>query len=282
MIAVDGIGVAGRAVVMGIVNVTPDSFSDGGHYDSTARAVARGVELARLGADIVDVGGESTRPGALRVDEQTECERVLPVIAELSARGVATSIDTMRASVAAKAVSAGSKLVNDASGGLADPAMLMTVAELAVPIVLMHWRGQSKNMDELTDYGDVVAEVAEQLAHRRDDALAAGINRDAIVLDPGLGFAKLAHHNWELLSNLAKLTEIGQPVLIGVSRKRFIGSALGGVDGTPRPVEQRDAGTDAVSALAVVNGAWGVRVHDVPGTLDAVRIAHCWRSGGEQ
>lgn len=273
---------ADRCVVMGVVNVTPDSFSDGGLHNSTEAAIARGVALARLGADIIDVGGESTRPGAQRVNVETELARVVPVVSGLAEQGVATSIDTTRASVAESAVRAGALLVNDISGGRLDPEMFAAVAQLQVPIVVMHWRAPSERMDEFTSYRDVVAEVTADLAERVNAAAAAGIEPADIVVDPGLGFAKEAHHNWELLARLADLTDLGQPILIGASRKRFIGAALADEAGEPRPVEQRDAGTDAISALAAAAGVWGVRVHDVAGTLDAVRVGTAWRRGGRR
>ncbi len=274
------IGEPGRAVVMGVINATPDSFSDGGQFATPDAAIAHGVSLANQGADVIDVGGESTRPGAERVSADEELSRTLPIIRGLSDRGVAVSVDTMRASVAAEAVAAGAVLVNDVSGGLADEQMLTTVAALQVPIVLMHWRVPSSQMDEFTHYDDVVAEVSLALAQRRDAAIAAGIPAERIVIDPGLGFAKLAPHNWELLHELATLVALNQPVLVGASRKRFLGAVLAGRSGTPREVAERDAATHAVSALAAANGAWGVRVHDVAGTLDAVRVARAWREGG--
>ena len=274
------IGEPGRTVVMGVINATPDSFSDGGQFASASDAISFGLKLIDQGADLVDVGGESTRPGAARVGLDEELSRVVPIIAGLSERGVATSIDTMRADVARAAVGAGAGIVNDVSGGLADFAMLPTVAELGVPIVLMHWRAPSDQMDEFTHYDDVVADVCLALAQRRDAAVSAGIDRERIVLDPGLGFAKLAIHNWELLRELPTLLALQQPVLIGASRKRFLGAVLADRAGTPRPVDERDAATHAVSALAAANGAWGVRVHDVVGTLDAVRVARAWHEGG--
>lgn len=268
-----------RAIVMGVLNVTPDSFSDGGSYDSTDAAVARGIELHEQGADLVDVGGESTRPGADRVSREIELARVIPVVQELSNNNVPVSIDTTRAEVARQAVEVGAEFVNDVSGGLADDEMLATVAELGVPICLMHWRAPSAAMDEFTHYDDVVAEVSHHLLWRRDEAVTAGVEPDKIVLDPGLGFAKLGHHNWELLRELPALCQLGQPILVGASRKRFVGALLADRTGQPRPVPERDAATHAVSALAAANGAWAVRVHDVPGTLDAVKVAHEWVVG---
>lgn len=266
-----------RTAVMGIVNVTPDSFSDGGNLDRSAAAIDHGVALLAAGADLIDVGGESTRPGAQRVPADEELHRVLPAVRGLAAAGARVSVDTMRAETARRAVAAGAVMINDVSGGLADPAMLDTVAELAVPIVLMHWRGHSDRMDELAHYGDVVAEVCEELGARLAAAVAAGIDRRDIVLDPGLGFAKGAQHNWDLLGQLDELAALGQPLLIGAARKRFLGQLL--TDGSgPRPMKERDDATAAVSALAAAAGVWGVRVHDVRPNADAVRVGTAWRS----
>lgn len=265
---------------MGVINATPDSFSDGGQFSNSDQAIAFGEQLVANGADIIDVGGESTRPGATRVNVDEELRRIIPIIQGLSGRGISVSVDTMRAVVAAEAVAAGASVVNDVSGGLADDSMLPTVGGLETPIILMHWRAPSDRMDEFTHYDDVVAEVCLALAQRRDAAVAAGISVDRIVLDPGLGFAKLAIHNWELLRELPTLQALNQPVLIGASRKRFLGAVLADHAGNPRPISERDAATHAVSALAAANGAWGVRVHDVAGTLDAVRVARAWRDGG--
>jgi dihydropteroate synthase len=267
-----------RCVVMGVLNVTPDSFSDGGRYLAVAAAVAHGLRLADAGADLVDVGGESTRPGASRVDPGEEQARVLPVVRALSEAGVAVSIDTMRASTALAAVDAGACLVNDVSGGLADPEMLPAVARLDVPYVAMHWRGHSDRMADLAVYDDVVRDVVAELSSRAGDAVRAGIDPDKVVLDPGLGFAKEADHNWALLQHLDRLLDLGHPVLVGASRKRFLGSLLT-ADGEPRPLEGRDRATDAVSALAAAAGAWCVRVHDVAGSRDAVEVAAAWARG---
>ena len=268
-----------RPVVFGVLNVTPDSFSDGGQHFGTEQAIAHGRWLHEQGADIVDVGGESTRPGASRVDGREEAARVIPVIEGLRALGVLTSIDTMRAEVARGAVAAGACLVNDVSGGLADPQMAATVAELGVPYVIMHWRGHSDRMSELAQYADVVGEVVEELGQRVAAARSAGVPAAAIIVDPGLGFAKEAEHNWALLRALPEIAALGYPVLIGASRKRFLGSLLAGPDGSPRPVEGRDMATDAVSALAATFGAWAVRVHDVAGSIDAVRVGQAWAHG---
>ena len=261
-------------VVMGILNVTPDSFSDGGRYTALGEAVAHGVRMCAEGAGLVDVGGESTRPGADRIDAETEQRRVLPVIRELAAAGVPMSIDTTRAAVAAAALEAGVSAVNDVSGGLADPAMGKVVAEAGCPYVIMHWRGHSRRMTELAAYHDVVAEVRDELAARVDEALAAGIAPDKIIIDPGLGFAKTAAHNWQLTRDFGQLLALGYPVLFGASRKSYLGRLLAGSDGAPRPVDEREAATVATSVLAVAAGAWGVRVHQVRDTVDAIAVWH--------
>ena len=264
--------VPGRCLVMGIVNVTPDSFSDGGRWADPAAAVTRGRELMSAGADLIDVGGESTRPGAQRIDSATELDRVLPVVTELVAAGIPVSIDTMRASTAVAAVTAGACLVNDVSGGLADPEMLAAVAQTRAGYIAMHWRAHSDQMESWANYSDdVVGDVSAELADRVASAQAAGISADRIAIDPGLGFAKEPAHNWALLRGLSRLRELGYPVLVGASRKRFLGELL--ADGAQqRPMAQRDAATDAISALAAAEGAWAVRVHDVRGSADAVRV----------
>ncbi|MEV4645250.1 dihydropteroate synthase [Saccharopolyspora sp. NPDC049357] len=269
-----------RCAVMGILNVTPDSFSDGGRYLDRAAAVAHGVEMHRLGADIIDVGGESTRPGSERVDAATEIERVLPVVRELVAEGVPVSVDTTRAKVAEATAGAGAAVINDVSGGLADPEMAHVAADTGLPWVLMHWRGHSKDMNSLAEYGDVVADVREELLRQVDVAVRAGVAEEAIVLDPGLGFAKTGRHDWQLLQNLDGLVDVGFPVLVGASRKRFLGALLAD-EGAPRPPEGRETATAVVSALSADRGAWGVRVHDVRRSLDAVAVTAAWRSGGE-
>ena len=263
----------GRCAVMGVLNVTPDSFSDGGRYLSLDDALAHGVELWAAGADLVDVGGESTRPGAARVDADTEIARVLPVIGGLVSAGVAVSVDTTRARVAEAAVAAGARVVNDVSGGLADPDMARFVAGADVPWILMHWRGHSHTMDSLAGYDDVVTDVRDELRARVDAAVTAGVDPSALVLDPGLGFAKRAEHNWALLRRLDVLRELGFPVLVGASRKRFLGTLLASKEGTPRSPDGREGATAAITALVAAAGAWGVRVHDVPRSLDAVAVA---------
>ncbi|PPK63556.1 dihydropteroate synthase [Actinokineospora auranticolor] len=258
---------------MGVLNVTPDSFSDGGRFLDLDDAIEHGIALWSQGADLIDVGGESTRPGADRVAADTEIARVVPVIRELVAEGAVVSVDTTRARVAEAAVAAGAQVINDVSGGLADTDMVRVAAETGVPWVLMHWRGHSRDMDTLAEYTDVVAEVRAELLARVDTALVGGVSPEAIVLDPGIGFAKTAAHNWALLRELGALLDLGFPVLIGVSRKRFLGALLAGTDGTPRPPHGREDATAAVSTLVASAGAWGVRVHDVRRSLDAVAVA---------
>ncbi|HEY2674766.1 MAG TPA: dihydropteroate synthase [Rugosimonospora sp.] len=257
---------------MGVLNVTPDSFSDGGRYADLDAALAHGVLIRDQGADLIDVGGESTRPNAERVDADTEIRRVVPVITELAAAKVPMSIDTTRASVAAAALEAGASVVNDVSGGLADPTMAKVVAEAGCPWVLMHWRGHSRQMRQLARYRDVVAEVRSELAQRVEEALAAGVEQDKIILDPGLGFAKTAEHNWLLSAHLDQIIALGFPVLFGASRKSYLGRLLAAPDGTPRPVDQRETATVATTVLAACAGVWGVRVHDVRSTMDAIAV----------
>ncbi|MGP3686911.1 dihydropteroate synthase [Streptomyces sp. IBSNAI002] len=263
-----------RCAVMGVVNVTPDSFSDGGRWFDTTAAVKRGLDLAAQGADLVDVGGESTRPGASRVDEEEELRRVVPVVRGLASEGVTVSVDTMRASVAAQAVAAGALLVNDVSGGLADPGMIPAVAAAEVPFVVMHWRGFSDGMNRLAVYEDVLAEVTAELRARIDAVVDGGIAPERLLVDPGLGFAKNAEHDLALVARLPELRALGFPLLVAASRKRFLGRVLaGGSDAAPPPARERDAATAAVSAIAAHQGAWAVRVHEVRATADAVRVA---------
>ncbi|MCZ7458793.1 dihydropteroate synthase [Streptomyces sp. WMMC940] len=262
-----------RCAVMGVVNVTPDSFSDGGRWFDTTAAVKHGLDLVAEGADLVDVGGESTRPGASRVDEEEELRRVLPVVRGLAGEGVTVSVDTMRASVAAQAVAAGAVLVNDVSGGLADPQMIPAVAAAEVPFVVMHWRGFSEDMNNRAVYGDVVAEVAAELRERIDAVVSRGVAAERIIVDPGLGFAKQAAHDLALVAHLPELRALGRPLLVAASRKRFLGHVLADGAATPPPARERDAATAAVSAIAAHDGAWAVRVHEVRATADAVRVA---------
>ncbi len=258
---------------MGVVNVTPDSFSDGGRWFDTGRAVKHGLDLAGEGADLIDVGGESTRPGASRVDEDEELRRVVPVVRALAAEGLVVSVDTMRASVAERSVAAGARLVNDVSGGRADPAMVPAVAAAGVPFVVMHWRGQSIDMNDRARYTDVVAEVTDELRRALDAAVAGGIAADRLIADPGLGFAKRADHDLALVAATARLRAgLGRPLLVAASRKRFLGRVLAGPDGEPPRARERDAATAAVTALAAAAGAWAVRVHEVRASADAVRV----------
>jgi dihydropteroate synthase len=258
--------------VLGILNVTPDSFSDGGRNYEPQAAVAHAADMTAAGADYIDIGGESTRPGAERVPAEEELRRVLPVVTELSRRGIAVSIDTTRAQVAEAAVEAGAVLVNDISGGLADPDMARVVASSGIPWVLMHWRGHSKDMYARAAYGDVTADVRRELSARVEDALAAGVAPRLLILDPGLGFAKHPQHDLALLANLSAITSLGYPVLVGASRKRFLTTVLTEA-GTPAPtMAERDAATLATTVLAAQAGAWAVRVHDVPATVNAISI----------
>lgn len=268
-----------RCLVMGILNITPDSFSDGGLFLNRDAAVTHGLAMRAQGADLVDLGGESTRPGALRTTAEQEARRVIPVLRDLVAAGVPCSIDTTRAEVAEQALEAGAAMVNDVSGGLGDPSMGKLLAEAGVAWVLMHWRGPSDRMQELARYDDVVADVRTELLARVDAALDAGVDGSQLIIDPGLGFAKHPKHNWPLLRRLDALVELGYPVLVGASRKRFLGTLLADAAGEPRPPAGREAATVAASALAAAAGAWGVRVHDVRASIDAVTVAAAWRRG---
>jgi dihydropteroate synthase len=267
--------------VMGVVNVTDDSFSDGGRYLDADRAVKQGLALAADGASIVDVGGESTRPGAVRIDPQVETARVVPVVKELASQGITVSIDTMHAGVARAALESGAQMVNDVSGGRADEAMADLLGEADVPWVLMHWRSvSSDHPHQVPTYRDVVAEVRADLLACVDDAVAAGVDPAKLIIDPGLGFAKSGQHNWALLHALPELVATGIPVLVGASRKRFLGSLLAGPDGAVRPPDGRETATAVVSALAALHGAWGVRVHDVRASVDAVKVVEAWTQAG--
>ncbi|WP_211357177.1 dihydropteroate synthase [Nocardioides rubriscoriae] len=263
---------------MGVVNVTPDSFSDGGRWADTDAAVAHGRRLLADGADILDVGGESTRPGATRPLVSEELDRVVPVIEALAADGARVSVDTMRAEVAAAALAAGASIVNDVSGGLADPAMLGVVAGSGATYVAMHWRAHSDRMNDLATYDtpggrdDVVHAVCRELAERVAAARAAGIADDKVVLDPGLGFAKRGEHNWQLLEGLDRVAALGFPLLVGASRKSFLGALLAAPDGAPRPVSEREVAGHALTLVLAQRGVWGVRVHDVRGTRDVLRV----------
>lgn len=269
--------------VMGVLNVTSDSFSDGGRYLDPELAVQHCLSMADEGAAIIDVGGESTRPGAVRADSQLEIARILPVIKELSGQGITVSVDTMRAEVARLALESGAHIVNDVSGGRADPNMAPLMAEAGVPWILMHWRSVSANQPhELPHYDDVVAEVRAELLDSIDRAVRAGVDPDKLLIDPGLGFAKTAQHNWALLRALPELVATGIPVLIGASRKRFLGTLLASADGVARPADGRETATAVISALAAECGAWGVRVHDVKASMDAIKVVRAWRGGDSE
>ena len=262
----------GRPRVMGVVNVTPDSFSDGGRYAAPAAAVEHGLALLEQGADLLDIGGESTRPGATRPLVAEELARVVPVIRELAGAGAVVSVDTMRHEVAEAALEAGAVVVNDVSGGLADPALLEVVAAAGATYVAMHWRAHSDRMREFAVYdepGGVVAAVCRELEERVAAIRAAGVADDRIVLDPGLGFAKTPAHSWELLRDLDPLMALGHPLLVGASRKSFLGSLLADAAG-PRPVGEREAAHLAVVLEVARAGVWGVRVHDVRSARDAL------------
>nr|WP_234787755.1 dihydropteroate synthase [Mycolicibacterium novocastrense] len=269
-----------RVRVMGVVNVTDDSFSDGGLFLDRDRAVEHGLELVAEGAAIVDVGGESTRPGATRIDPEVEKSRVCPVISELVAQGVTVSIDTMHADVARAALENGAQIVNDVSGGRADPGMAPLLADAKVPWVLMHWRSVGADRPHAVPaYRNVVDEVRTELLASVDAAVAAGVDATNLIIDPGLGFAKTGDHNWALLRALPEFVATGIPVLVGASRKRFLGTLLADADGQPRPPDGRETATAVISALAGLHGAWGVRVHDVRASVDAIKVLEAWSHG---
>jgi dihydropteroate synthase len=263
-------------LIMGIVNVTPDSFSDGGRYLHADAAIAHGLRMFAEGAQLIDVGGESTRPGAERVSAQVEQDRILPVVSELAKAGAVVSIDTMNASTAAAAVDAGARIVNDVSGGLADPAMLAAIAPTGADVVLSHWRGPSSDMYAHADYGDIVIEVLRELSGRVDAAASAGIPPARIIVDPGIGFGKRGGQNWDVLRALPRIAGLGHRVLVGTSRKRFLTEALTGADDEPLSEDRRDGATAVTSVLAAQAAVWAVRVHDVAATRDALRIADLW------
>ena len=270
--SVPGLTDLGRCGVLGVINVTPDSFSDGGAFDDADSAVKHGLQLLTAGADMLDVGGESTRPGAHRVSPEEEQLRVLPVIRALADAGAVVSIDAMRASTAEAALHAGARIINDVSGGLADADLPRVAAAAGVPYVVMHWRGHSVEMQSQAVYDDVVRDVRDELSARIDAVVAAGVAPEQVIVDPGLGFAKNAEHNWALLAHLDDLLSLGRPVLVGASRKSFLGTLLADHE-QPRPVVERDDATAAISALAAAAGAWAVRVHDARASADAVRVA---------
>lgn len=265
-----------RPLVFGIVNTTPDSFSDGGMHLGVDAAVAHAVALVEAGADVIDVGGESTRPGAARVPVEEEQRRVLPVVGELASRGIVVSVDTMNAATARAAIAAGAWIVNDVSGGLADERMASVIAETDARYVAMHWRGHSTEMADRAHYVDVVGEVRDELADRLDVLERAGVARDRIVLDPGIGFAKTAAHNWAVLAGLGRIADLGAPLLVGVSRKRFLADlpvrGAAERDGDTPPVSARDLPTAVISAVASMSGVWAVRVHDAAATATALDV----------
>jgi dihydropteroate synthase len=241
-------------LVMGILNITPDSFADGGKYNNFESAIRRGQEMIAEGVDIIDIGGESTKPGAERITLEEELERVIPVVRELSQLGIKISIDTMRSEVARKAIEVGASIINDVSGGLADPEMLTTAASLELPYIAMHWRGHSKDMNSQAVYKDVVSEVIEELQERITASLDAGIKKDNLIIDPGIGFAKDADHNWAIIDSISTFVDLGYPVLVGASRKRFLGG--------DNP-DLREAATIALTQRLSTTGIWAIRVHSV-------------------
>lgn len=268
--------------VVGVVNVTDDSFSDGGRFLDPGHAVAHGMALAAEGAAIIDVGGESTRPGATRVAPDVEAARIIPVVEALAAAGITVSIDTMRARVASAALDHGAAIVNDVSGGRADPDMARVVADARVPWILMHWRSvATERPHQVPVYGDVVGEVRAELLASADAAVTAGVDPMNLIIDPGLGFAKTGQHNWALLHALPELVATDIPVLVGASRKRFLGALLADAYGAVRPPDGRETATAVISALAALHGAWGVRVHDVRASVDAVKVVGAWEGGGQ-
>jgi dihydropteroate synthase len=267
-----------RPRIMGILNVTPDSFSDGGRWNTVDDAVAHAALLHEQGADLIDVGGESTRPGAERISPDEEQQRVLPVVRALADRGIQVSIDTVNSATAVAAVEAGATIVNDVSGGLADDEMFRTIAGLDVDYIVSHWRGHSATMNELAQYSEVVGDVRTEIQRRVAELIIWGVDEKRIIVDPGLGFAKTAEHNWKLLGNIDRLQSLGFPVLIGASRKRFLGGLLPD-DATP---VDRDPATAIVSALAAQAGVWGVRVHDVESTRAALAVWTAWETGATE
>ena len=277
---VRGLPVQDRPLVMGVVNVTPDSFSDGGLFRGVDDAVSHGMSLLAQGADLLDIGGESTRPGATRPLVAEELARVVPVITALAERGALLSVDTMRAEVAETALAAGAAVVNDVSGGLSDPDVLRVVAEHDAAYVAMHWRGHADTMQQRASYADVVGEVRDELRQRVDAAVGAGVPEDRIAVDPGIGFAKTAEHNWQLLAHLDALDALGMPILVGSSRKSFLGTLLADSDGNPRPVLDREDANVALTTLAGVLGVWAVRVHQARASVDALTVVSRWRDEG--
>lgn len=272
-----------RPKLMGVLNVTPDSFSDGGEFLDPASALEQVSLMVGQGAQIIDVGGESTRPGAQRISLQDEQDRVLPVIEKIKAEfDVLVSIDTMNSKTARRAVQAGADIVNDISGGLADPQMFASIQDLECQYILGHWRGHSDEMDSLASYSDVAREVVAELAEQVSMAVASGISRDRIVVDPGLGFAKDIHHNWDLVNRLDELEALGLPVLVGASRKRFLAHALNAIDPASVSMPRRDVATAVLTALLLQRKLWGVRVHEIQGTKDAIAVVAALKAGQEE
>jgi len=272
-----------RPKLMGVLNVTPDSFSDGGEFLDPASALEQVSLMVGQGAQIIDVGGESTRPGAQRISLQDEQDRVLPVIEKIKAEfDVLVSIDTMNSKTARRAVQAGADIVNDISGGLADPQMFASIQDLECQYILGHWRGHSDQMDSLASYSDVAREVVAELAEQVSMAVASGISRDRIVVDPGLGFAKDIHHNWDLVNRLDELEALGLPVLVGASRKRFLAHALNAIDPASVSMPRRDVATAVLTALLLQRKLWGVRVHEIQGTKDAIAVVAALKAGQEE
>ena len=272
-----------RPKLMGVLNVTPDSFSDGGEFLDPASALEQVSLMVGQGAQIIDVGGESTRPGAQRISLQDEQDRVLPVIEKIKAEfDVLVSIDTMNSKTARRAVQAGADIVNDISGGLADPQMFAAIQDLKCQYILGHWRGHSDQMDSLASYSDVAREVVAELAEQVSMAVASGISRDRIVVDPGLGFAKDIHHNWDLVNRLDELEALGLPVLVGASRKRFLAHALNAIDPASVSMPRRDVATAVLTALLLQRKLWGVRVHEIQGTKDAIAVVAALKAGQEK
>lgn len=267
-----------RTKIMGVLNVTPDSFSDGGRYFDHEAAIAHGFELLRSGADIIDVGGESTRPGSVRVDEAEELRRVVPVIRELAAAGAVISVDTMRAKVAAASLDVGAHIINDVSAGLSDPTMLAVAADTAAPVVLMHWRGYLDRASASFHYDDVVAEVITELKTRIDEAITVGVEPGNIILDPGLGFSKNAEHNWQILGALDEFANLDHRLLVAASRKRFISTLLSPEDPKLAEESAKDQATAAISALSASAGAWAVRVHEPTTSAIAAKVIHAVNS----
>jgi len=268
---------------MGVLNITPDSFSDGNQFTSLESALDQAKLLSMTGAEIIDVGGESTRPGATRVSVEEEQARVIPVIREISKLGLAQiSIDTMNAATAKAAVEAGASIINDVSGGLADPEMFAVAAETQAQLVISHWRGHSTLMDDLNQYQDIAKDVARELSERVELAISQGVARDKIVIDPGLGFAKDMKQNWELVARLDELEKLGLPILVGASRKRFIAGVLDGDEPSSVGNERRDMATAVLTALLLQRKLWGVRVHNTLATLDAINIVQALRDGSAE